>query len=230
MNAYQLITYAPGQNVPVMVNEFLNKEYNNQTVDYLIFCQTDIAEMANDIKEVCEKYVEFIQITNIPFTFYSYYGRFNSVLPESANLPNPKLIIKTAAYKCDLTSQFAYGFLIINVTKFKNANIKLDESMSAIFYLQDLAEQCYQKKLWISNCYYLDIHESWKLFKEHKNNGYNIDINAYKKEKEDYNKKNIKYKNINEFIEDYKAYIATNNNVDNANTNVNIVSTDKPAE
>lgn len=205
METYKLITYMPGENIPRVANALLAREYQNQTYKYLIFSQIDIIELAYDKDELCKAYVDFLDTWKLPFGFYSYYGRFNSVLPESANKPNPRLILKTKYGKCDLISQFAYGFLIINVELFKQANIKMDETYPAIFYIQDLAEQCFQKNLWLSNCFYFDIHESWKMFKEHKNNGYNINIRDFQEEKERYNKQERKYGTLQEFLDIYKA-------------------------
>ena len=207
MNTYALIEYEAGINVPQLVNKYLTTEYTNQEHEYLIFSQTDILANAIDKNELCNAYINFMNTWQVPFTFYCYYGRFNSVLPESANHPNPRLLVKTEKGKADLISQLAYGFLVLNVSMLKSKNIKLDESYPAIFYLQELAEQCYRTKLWLSNCCFFDLHESWKLFKEHKNNGYNIDIKAFNEEKERYNKQNIQYKDVRDFLEAYKAAI-----------------------
>jgi hypothetical protein len=207
MNIYNLIEYEAGINVPQLVNKYLTAEYANQEHEYLIFSQSDILAIAKDKNELCNTYINFMNAWKVPFTFYCYYGRFNSVLPDSANHPNPRLVVKTEKGKADLISQLAYGFLVLNVSMLKSKNIKLDESYPAIFYLQELAEQCYRTKLWLSNCCFFDVHESWKLFKEHKNNGYNIDIKAFNEEKERYNKQNIEYKDIREFLEIYKASI-----------------------
>lgn len=212
MNRYKLLTYTAGENVPRMINNMLAAEYKDQTAQYLIFSQTDIIDLANNQSELCNAYCNFLDTWKVPFGFYSYYGRFNSVLPESANRPNPRLVLKTKYGKCDLISQFAYGFIIINVETFKNGNIKLDETYPAIFYIQDLAEQCFQKNLWLSNCYYIDIHESWKMFKEHKNNGYNINIKDFQEEKERYNKQPRNYGPIQEFLDRYKVKLHEDDN------------------
>lgn len=213
MNTYKLITYDFGINVPKLVNEYLEIEYKNQENQYLIFSQNDIINLAIDKDKLCNEYVNFMNNWEVPFSFYCYYGRFNSVLPEYANHPNPRLIIKTAKGKADLISQLAYGFLILNVSMLKSQNIKLDETYPAIYYLQDLAEQCFKTKLWLSNCNFFDIHESWKLFKEHKNNGYNINIKDFNEEKERYDKLNIKYMDLKEFLDIYKAHIHKEDNV-----------------
>lgn len=213
MDNYKLITYKIGENVPKLVNTYLDQEYQEQNYKYLIFSQTDIIDLAINTEELCNTYVNFMDTFNVPFTFYCYYGRFNSILPESANYPNPRLIVNTSKGKADLITQLAYGFLVINVSMLKSQLIKLDETYPAIFYLQELAEQCYRKKLWLSNCCFLDVHESWKLFKEHKNNGYNIDIKAFQEEKERYNKQNIQYMQIKEFLDIYKQELHKNENI-----------------
>lgn len=212
MENYKLITYEIGKNAPKLINEYLTKEYQEQNYKYLIFSQTDIIDLAKNPEELCNAYVNFMDTFNLPFTFYCYYGRFNSVLPESANYPNPRVIVKTDKGKADLITQMAYGFLILNVSMLKSQSIKLDETFPAIFYLQELAEQCFQKKLWLSNCCFLDMHESWKYFKEHKNNGYNIDIKAFQEEKDRYNKRNIQYSGIKEFLDIYKQELHKSNN------------------
>ena len=208
MDLYKLFTYKEGTlNVPQFINTELSKEYTEQHYKYLIFAQEDVINNAKDKEQLCKAYTDFMDFWKLPFTTYAFYGRFNSVMPETANRPNPKLIIECKKGKVCVIGQPAYGFLIVNIEMLKSKNIKCDESYPEIFYLQDLAEKCYKENLWISNNNFLDINESWTLFKEHKNNGYNIDIKKFVSEKNRYNQIPRNYKPLNDFIENFKKYI-----------------------
>lgn len=208
MEIYKLISYKAGSiNVPKRINEELDKEYIKQTCKYLIFSQEDVLELAKDKNELCNEYVKFMDNWKIPFATYYFYGRFNSIMPETINRPNPKLIINSKKGKCDVISQPAYGFLILNIEMLKSKNIKMDDTYPEIFYLQDLAEKCMKEGLWLSNNSFIDIHNSWELFKEHKNNGYAIDIAKFTSEKNRYNQIPRDYKPLQVFIEAFKKYI-----------------------
>lgn len=211
MNKFKTLEYEAGKlNVPKLINENLKKEYENQTVKYLIFVQTDIIENCIDFEKTCNNYCNFLDKWNIPFSYYSYYGRFNRVLPETNNIPTAKLNFNIKGEIVDVISQLAYGFLILDVEKLKSKNILIDESYPAIFYLQDLAEKCYKEDLWISNCYFFDIHDSWNMFKNQENNGYNISMKDFSEEKNRYNKIQRIYKSAQEFIEDFKRLYNSN--------------------
>lgn len=208
MEKYKLISYKAGSiNVPKRINEELDKEYVEQTCEYLIFSQIDVLENAKDKNQLCDEYVKFMDNWKIPFVTYYYYGRFNCIMPDTINRPNPKLIINTKKGRCAVISQPAYGFLVLNISMLKSKNIKMDDTYPEIFYLQDLAEKCMKEGLWVSNNTFIEMDKSWELFKTHKNDGYAIDIAKFTSEKNRYNQIPRDYKPLQFFIEAFKKFV-----------------------
>jgi hypothetical protein len=210
MEICKLIQYEIGKvNVPKIVNEFLDKEKENRTIQYYIFSQTDVIDNAQDPNTLGNMYVNLLTTFNMPFGYYSYYGRFNRVLPTITNTPNPVYVFNIKNTKVDVTNQLAPGFLIVDMDMLNKNNIRLDETYPEIFYLQDLAEKCFKAGLWKSNCFFFDIHESWKLFKNQNNDGRQIDIKKFTEEKNRYTEKKPEYKPVNFFIDELKKIYST---------------------
>lgn len=208
MNTYSVISYkAKNTNVPALINQYLVKEYQIQENEVLIFIQEELLNDVLDKTKLFNEYTNFIKEWNLPFSYYFYYGKFNRVLPQTANTPNPKYEFKTSNGIISISNQLAYGLLVLNISLLKTKNILFDDSYPQLFYLQDFAEKCYKNNLWISNCFFVDIHESWKFFKEESHEYFTIDGKKFLEEKERYNKINPQYKNPNEFIEDFKKYL-----------------------
>ena len=117
-------------------------------------------------EDVIQAYLDLMQELDLPFTFFPYYSTFNRVLTDSLNFINPKLMINANGKQYPVVIQPVYGLLILDVKKIKSINFKFDQTYPEIFYLQDLIEKCFQEKLWISNCAFIDICNSNSYLKD----------------------------------------------------------------
>ena len=208
----KIITYIPQeiiktQSIPKYFNSELEKAYKNDKIDNLIFIQKDIQDNIIDFNKFIESYNQLMLEYDLPYSFYPYYIYFNRLLPNVLNKPNPKLNITIKKVKnIQVVCVPAYGFLMLNVKKLKSINFKFDENLTELYWLQDMIQKCYEQKLWLSNCCFLDVTESWKMLKDYRNiNGFYINGETYKKEKENYEKLQIKYHSIQEFLDIFKG-------------------------
>ena len=141
----------------------------------------------------------------VPFVFFPYYVYFNKLLPKELGKPNPKFIFNIKNNKkIDVINQPAYGFLMLDINKMKSINFNFNIEFTEIYYLQDMVEKCYQNKLWISNCFFIDRHESWKDLKKLTIDGTLVNMKKYNEEKIKYNKLNLQYLSPQIFIETFK--------------------------
>lgn len=201
----KIITYQQNINIPEFFNLELNKAYKDNKQTKLTFIQTDLLSNLKNSKDFFDKYNSFMDEWDLPYAFFPYYVYFNKLLPNELGKPNPKYIFNIKnKKKVDVITQPAYGFLILNVKKMKSINFNFNIEYSEIYYLQDMVEKCYQNNLWISNCYFIDRHESWKDLKQLTIDGKLVNVKKYKEEKEKYNKLNIQYSSPQVFIESFK--------------------------
>ena len=201
----KIITYQQNINIPEFFNLELNKAYKDNKQTKLTFIQTDLLSNLKNSKDFFDKYNSFIDEWDLPYAFFPYYVYFNKLLPNELGKPNPKYIFNIKnKKKVDVITQPAYGFLILNVKKMKSINFNFNIEYSEIYYLQDMVEKCYQNNLWISNCYFIDRHESWKDLKQLTIDGKLVNVKKYNEEKEKYNKLNIQYSSPQVFIESFK--------------------------
>lgn len=207
----KIITYQKTEtfNTPKFFNEQLEKI--DGTIKTVTFIQTDLIKNIKNLNEFINNYLNLMQQLNLPFTFFPYYGTFNRVMTDTLNFINPKLLINANDKKYHINVQPIFGLLIIDVQKIKNNNIKFDETLPEIFYLQDFVEQCFQKKLWISNCAFVDIINSNEYLINEKEKTYNINVEQFKKQQETYNKKQPKYAPLQQFVDKFKQYLIDKN-------------------
>ena len=208
----KVITYIPQeilktQTIPHYFNIELEKVYNDEKIDNIIFVQKDIQDNIIDFTKFIESYTQLMLEYDLPYCFYPYYIYFNRLLPNILNKPNPKLSITIKKVKkLNIICVPAYGFLVLNIKKLKSINFKFNEELTELYWLQDMIQQCFNNKLWLSNCCFLDVFESWKMTKDYYNiQGYYINGEKYKKEKENYEKQQIKYHSIQEFLDLFKG-------------------------
>lgn len=201
----KIITYQQNINIPEFFNLELNKAYKDNKQTKLTFIQTDLLSNLKNSKDFFDKYNSFMDEWDLPYVFFPYYVYFNKLLPNELGKPNPKYIFNIKnKKKVDVITQPVYGFLILNVKKMKSINFNFNIEYSEIYYLQDMIEKCYQNNLWISNCYFIDRHESWKDLKQLTIDGKLVNVKKYNEEKEKYNKLNIQYSSPQVFIESFK--------------------------
>ena len=191
-------------NVPEYINKIMERELEKQNHKYLFFLQNDIFSNLKDKELIFEKYVEFMKKYDLPFVIYPYYIHINSVLPNQLCLPNPNLSIKINNDIIDILHSPAYGFLGIDLEKFNSINFRFKTDFPIMFYLQNMFEEFYQKGLTLSNCCYLDFHNSHTYFTTHTPTGFHQDMNKFNEEKTKYYEKEFHYRNMTEFIEAFK--------------------------
>lgn len=206
----KIVTYYPTelneQSVPQFFNKELESAYNNEKLTTLTFIQTDLYKQLKDVNQFITNYKEFIAEWNLPFVFFPYYAYFNKNIPQYLATPTPKLeiFLKNKNSKINMVVAPAYGFLMLDLQKLKSINFKFNEQYTELYYLQDLSQKCFENKLWISNCCYLDRFESWKDLTELTINGYMLNSERYNKEKEIYDKQQIQYHDIQTFLNIFK--------------------------
>lgn len=199
-------------------NNQLKNAYKNVADDensYLVLLYEDLAKNLKDKDKFIDDYIAFAEKYDLPYTFFPYYGSFNRVMLQiSHGIPHPFFdvtVTKMNDEKINVVHQIAPGCLILNVNKLKSINFKFDQNYPTLFYIQDLVEQCYRKKLWISNCWYFDRFESWKELKDETlPASFTINAKNFQDEQKKYFEtfKDCKFKDPNQFMEDLKKWSA----------------------
>lgn len=208
----KIVTYYPTEleekSVPQFFNEELTAAYNNESLTTLTFIQTDLYKQLKDANQFINDYKAFLEEWKLPFIFFPYYAYFNKSIPQYFANPNPKLEItiknKKRKSKINMVVAPAYGFLMLDLQKLKSINFKFNEQYTELYYLQDLSQKCFENKLWISNCCYIDRYNSFEDLKEINIKGYYIDSAKYNAEKAEYEKQKIQYSDINSFVKTLK--------------------------
>ena len=192
-------------NVPAFYNKELEAAYQNDKIEYITFIQDDLYDNCKNPQQFINDYKDFLVKWNLPYVFFPYYIYFNKLLPEEVALPNPRLLLNIKnVQKVNVVCMIAYGFLVVDVKKLKSINFKFNEQYTELFWLQDLAEQCFKNNLWVSNCCFLDRVESWKDLKVVTLTGHYTNNDKFNKEKAEYEKQGIKYHGIQDFINLFK--------------------------
>jgi hypothetical protein len=188
--------------IPEYFNAELNTVYNNEKVNFITFVYNDLYDNMQKPEEFIGKYKEFMLKYDLPFIFFPYYAYFNKILPLEMAIPNPKLEITIAKTKdvIHVVTTVASGFLMLNVKKLKSINFKFNEEFPVVFYLQDLSQKCFENKLSLSNCCYIDRKDSWKELKTQTTQGYQIATTDFNKEKEVYDKLGYAYHDLQTYI------------------------------
>lgn len=191
--------------VPAFFNSNLKDAYKNDKITYITFIQSDLLENIVDLNNFIESYINFIKEWSLPYCFFPYYTYFNRILPNSLAIPNPKFELSIdETKKIHIITSPAIGFLILDLSKLKKINFMFNESYTELFYLQDLIQKCYEQKLWISNCCFLDRYESWKDLKQNIVGKFLLNSEKFNKEKTEYNKLNFSYHTSQEFFKVFK--------------------------
>lgn len=199
-----------GKSIPEYYNQELELAYKNEKIKYITFIFNDLYDNLKDANQFINDYKVFLNDWNLPYIFFPYYAYFNKNLPNELGLPNPKLeiLIKKTNTKINCVIAPTYGFLMLDITKLKTINFKFDVKYTELYYLQDLIQKCFDNKLWISNCCYIDRYNSFEDLKEINIKGYYIDSAKYNAEKAEYEKQKIQYSDINSFIKTLKEIYA----------------------
>lgn len=204
MNKLVIFDPVTKSNIPEFLNSELEAAYKSNKVKTVTFIFSDLFDNFINANEMISKYVKFMKEWKLPYVFYPYYSYFNKAMPAELHFPNPQFEIKTNKGTINVVNQPAYGLLIVDIKKLKSINYKFPVEFSQLYYIQDLIEQCYQNKLWISNNKFIDIFESWKNVKSLRRACYSTDIEKFNKESDEYNKKQIVYQAAQEFIDKFK--------------------------
>ena len=197
-----IVSYNPNEvaNIPAMMNQQIAESTDN----FIMFVFDSIANEMIDKQACCNAYKDFMLRFNLPFMIFPYYMHFNKILPDSIAKPNPRATIKLhkTGEVFDVIGQAAYGMLIVNKQRLSDIEFKFNERYAKAFYVQDLINRCYEKKIWLSNQYLIDIHNSWMMFKSNIREGYSVPPQIFLAEKEEFSKNNNDASQaINEFIQ-----------------------------
>ena len=201
-----IIKYDPKtvENIAKFLNDSIEANKNEK---YIMFIFNDIYENVEDIDVFYNKYVELMKIFDLPYAFYPYYIHFNKTLRSYLSMPSPRMKIRVDNnYTCDVVNQVAYGMLIVDLEKLQKINFKFNENYKLCFYIQDLVEACLQNNLYFSTSFFVDVKNSSSMVKSSMKDGYFINANNFKQEKELFYKDHPQTnQNINEFIEKLKG-------------------------
>lgn len=205
----QVILYDPFScsNVPELFNTHLLKSYNNCDKEqefYLILIHNDVIQNLKNSEQFFNDYISFMKKWDMPYIFFPYYAYFNKALPDMVGKPNPRVELKFKGETINIVNQICHGCLILNIKKLKTINFQFNTNYPILYYLQDLAEQCYQKQLWISNCWFLDRFKSWEDLIEITCNGLQIDNKKFQEQKTKYAANKVEYHPVQTFIDKFK--------------------------
>lgn len=194
-------------------NAYKNIKDDDTENTYLILLNEDLQKKLKNKDQFINNYITHAEEFDLPYTFFPYYGAFNKVMLQiTPGIPHPVFELtleEKGGGVINLVHQIAPGCLILNVNKLKKINFKFDQNFPSIFYLQDLVEKCYRAKLWISNCWYVDRLNSWKEVNDldstqiHPVNPKNFQ----QEQKRYFEGKDYKYKEAQQFINDFKKWL-----------------------
>lgn len=205
----KVVSYNPKniENVSKFFNESILEYKNEETFDgYIMFIFDDILNHANNQDELKNSYKNLLDNFNLPYAFYPYYLHFNKVLSKTNSIPNPKIYGKHDSKEFDVVNQPCFGLLILNLNKLND--FKFNEDYKVSFYIQDLIFYCKENKLYVSDAFFVDVHNSYKLFNDNFKNGFLPNVDQFKKEKElFFSKHEAVNENINNFINLLKEHL-----------------------
>lgn len=209
----KVISYDPSEisDMPAFLNEGL-KTYN--TDKYVMFVFNDILNAAKDKQVLCRAYEELLVRMNIPYAFFPYYVHFNRILPDTVRKPSPRISVNLKkSFRFDIVQEPAYGLMILDAAALRSTNFKFNEQYKLVFYIQDLIAHCFEKKLYFSNSFFLDVYQSYNLFKSDFKDGYAFNVEDFGKEKQLFLKDHqLKQEQINDFMKNLKNIYETKNN------------------
>ena len=183
----KIVSYNPAevQNIPAM----MNRQIAESTDDFIMFIFDKLLEQMVDKEKACSEYQTFMQKFNLPFMMFPYYMHFNKIMHGYLSKPNPRAVvhIKKTGEVFDVIGTASYGMLIVNKKRLASIEFRFDERFPKAFYIQDIMYNCFKKGIWMSSTYLIDIHDSWKMFKDTEK-GYVIDGPVFAKEREEFMK------------------------------------------
>ena len=169
------------KNIPSFLNETIQ---NNPNEKYIMFIFNDLYEHIIDKDLFFNKYSELLKTYNLPYAFYPYYIHFNKVLASYVSIANAKMRVEPKNnIPFDIINQTAYGMLIVDVEKLKEIDFKFNEAYSQAFYMQELIEICFNKNLYISNSWFMDVYKSYEMVDSNMKDGYKINSKIFTEEK-----------------------------------------------
>lgn len=182
------------------ISKFFNEEIEkNKNEKFIMFVFENIINEAIDINEVERLYEELLTEYDLPYAFYPYNLHFNKVYREFKSIPHPKINGVHNGKEFDIVSDLSFGMLILNLEKLNG--FRFNEKYEISFYIQDLIFYCKNNNLYISDGFFFDVRQSWKLFKSTFDNGWLPEVNSFKKEKElFFSEHTVSEKSITDFI------------------------------
>lgn len=210
----KIISYDPKniENISKFFNETIdNYRHESDYNGFIMFIFEDILNHAINKENLINSYKNLLINFDLPFAFYPYNLHFNKVLPSSNSIPTPKIHGKYKDLDFDVVNQPCFGMLVLNLNKL--CNFKFNEEYEVSFYIQDLIFYCKTNNLYLSNSFFIDVHDSFKLFNSNFKTGFLPNVEKFKKEKEMFFSKNKNEpENINNFVKFLKEKL---NPVDN---------------
>ena len=212
------------KNIPKFLNETIE---NNQNEKYIMFIFNDLYEHIIDKDLFFNKYYELLKTYDLPYAFYPYYIHFNKALTSFISIANPKMRVEVKEkLSFDVINQTAYGMLIIDTEKLKEINFKFNETYAIAFYIQELIEECYNKNLYISNSWFIDVYKSYEMIDSNMKDGFKINPKDFTEEKAKFFSvyKQNQPEQGNDFIKKFQEHYINSDKtsqINQVNTNLN---------
>lgn len=177
----KIIKYDPSNisNIPKFFNDEISK---NNDQKFIMFIFENIINEVKNIDDLEKSYMCLLEEYDLPFAFFPYNVHFNKTYKEFKPIPHPKIRGVHDLKEFDIVSEPSFGMLILNLEKLKD--FKFNEDYKISFYIQDLIHYCKDNNLYISDGFFFDVKESWKLFNSTFDKGWLPDVASFKKEKE----------------------------------------------
>ena len=193
--------------------KFFNEQIaENKDERYIMFIYDDIYEKAKDINEVARKYEELLVRLDVPYAFFPYYLHFNKILPAHVGKPSPRMSVTLQdKFVFDVVQEPAFGMLVVDSQKLRSMNFTFNEKYKICFYIQDLIATCHKNNTYFSNTFFVDVHDSYDLFKDNFSNGESIQSKIFLEEKNEFFKEHAedKHESINDYLANLKnRYVA----------------------
>ncbi len=202
----KLISYDPQEikNVPAFMNKCID-EYSDER--FFMFIFDSVIKYVIDKEELVHKYEELLTKLDLPYAFFPYYAHFNKILPNNLGKPSPRISAKLKdGFAFDIVQEPTFGMLVLDMEKLKKINFRFNEEYKMSFYIQDLIKKCLDNNLYFSEAYFIDVHESHKLFNFNFNNVFIYDRNKFVEEKQKYYNENKDHtsEQINDYVNNLK--------------------------
>jgi len=196
---YDLLEFNDTDNIASL----LNKKVKDCDKKYLVVKHTDL-KIKTSLEDVVNKYIELINIFNLPFASYGFFKDSNRLF---TGITNPSLEIKVDEnFKLFLNrSSNNNGFIVFDIEKFKDLDIPIfDENIQINLLL------LFTKKLEILDRYsyfgfIFDVYDTESMFENIK----------YSLNKEDYFEWMTKHKKEQSYIDELGIDLTFSPNIDN---------------